>query len=84
MTLLIPNVIGLPDLEADGEVSPGLRDKGPFRGMGNVHPCYDIDFLGYPLVDQDSVPYLHRGAAILLLFHAKKLASLRPARKFFL
>ena len=81
--LLIPCIVGFPDLDTDGEVTPRPGDENPFTGMRNVHSGHDENLLANGSVDQDSVAYLHGGPALsVALPHSLKLASKGPSCNF--
>ena len=80
---MIPCIVGFPDLETDGEVTPRSGDENPFTGMRNVHSGHNENFLTNGSVEQNSVAYLHGGSAFsVALPHLLKLASKGPSCNF--
>jgi hypothetical protein len=78
--LMIPCIVGFPDLETDGEVTPRSGDENPFTGMRNIHSGHDENFLANGSVNQNSVAYLHGVPALsVALPHSLKLAFKGPS-----
>ncbi len=74
--LMIPCIVGSPELETDGKVTSRSGDENPFTGMGNIHSGHDENLFTNGSVDQNSVAYLHGGPALsVALPHLLKLAS---------